>query len=415
MIFEQVYKDSRLIERHRQAPLRSEREQYLKHMLEEGYSHSAMTTAANYMLHIIRIIGLNEVRVVSEGEIKRAADFWAEYRGPFRDPRHYRHGSPKSFIKFARAWFRFLGKLAVPPDPPFQEHVQVFSNALRFDYGLSAATIRDYSNRAHAFLKWLAAHSGNLETVSGADIDRFLAAKRAEGWRPRGIVNQCKALRSFFRFAEMRGWCAPNLALAIRIPRILRDEPRHMGPTWAQVRELLKLAEGSEPEHIRAQALFLLFAVYGLRSSEVIQLRLEDFDWQSEVFTVRRAKHGGTQQYPIQYEVGEAILKYLQYARPHVDDRHVFLGERRPWGPLLHGSVWRSVSRRLRILGIELDHLGPHALRHACANRLLQKGSSLQEIAEFLGHSNTKSVGIYAKCDMSALRKVAAFRLAGLR
>ena len=64
---------------------------------------------------------------------------------------------------------------------------------------------------------------------------------------------------------------------------------------------------------------------------------------------------------------------------------------------------------------IELDHLGPHALRHACANRLLQKGSSLQEIADFLGHRNTKSVGIYAKCDMSALRKVAAFRLAGLR
>lgn len=414
MILEQVYKDTRLVEKHRQAPLLSEREQYLAHMLEENYSHSAMTTAANYMLHAIRILGLNEIRVVSDDEIKRAADFWAEHRGPFRDPRHYRHGSPRSFIKFARAWFRFLGNLAVPPDPPFQEHLQIFSDALRLNYGLSRATIRDYSTRARAFLKWLAAQGGNLETVSAAVIDMFLATKRAEGWRPRGIVNQCKALRSFFRFAETRGWCAPHLALAIRIPRILRDEPRHMGPTWAQVRELLRLAEGPEPEHIRAKALLLLFAVYGLRSSEVIQLRLEDFDWQSEVFTVRRAKHGGTQQYPIQYEVGEAILKYLRYARPRVDDRHVFLGERRPWGPLLHGSVWRTVSRRLQPLGIELDHLGPHALRHACANRLLQKGSSLKEIADFLGHSNTKSVGIYAECDPSALRKVAAFRLAGL-
>ncbi|MBW8869939.1 MAG: tyrosine-type recombinase/integrase, partial [Acidobacteriales bacterium] len=75
----------------------------------------------------------------------------------------------------------------------------------------------------------------------------------------------------------------------------------------------------------------------------------------------------------------------------------------------------RTVSRRLRALGLELDHLGPHALRHACATRLLQKGSSLKEIADFLGHRDTKSVGIYAKCDISALRKVAAFGLAGLQ
>jgi len=143
----------------------------------------------------------------------------------------------------------------------------------------------------------------------------------------------------FFRFAETRGWCAPDLALAIRSPRISKHEPRPIGPTWPQVRQLLKLTEGNEPEHLRAKALLLLFAVYGLRSSEVINLRLEDFDWQSEVFTVRRSKRGGTQQYPIQYEVGEAILKYLQYARPRVNSRHVFLGERRPWGPLLHGTV----------------------------------------------------------------------------
>ena len=166
---------------------------------------------------------------------------------------------------------------------------------------------------------------------------------------------------------------------------------------------------------LRAKALLLLFTVYGLRSSEVINLRLEDFDWQSEVFTVRRAKHGGTQQYPIQYEVGEAILKYLQYARPRVNSRHVFLGERRPWGPLLHATVWRTTSRRMRALGIEIDRLGPHALRHACATRLLQKGSSHKEIADFLGHRDTKSVSIYAKFDTAGLRKVAAFGLTGLQ
>jgi site-specific recombinase XerD len=414
-MFEQIYQNSSLIEKHRKAPLRMEREQYLRHMLEEGYRRSTITNIANYMLHVIRVLGLNEPRVVYEEEIRTGANFWAEYRGPFRDPRHSLYGSPRSFTKFARAWLRFQGKLACPSDSPYQEQIQIFSRALRLDCGLSAATVRTYSTCARIFLKWLVAQGVLLEGASVADIDKFLAAKRDAGWRPRGIVNQCKGMRSFFRFAEMRGWCPANLALAIRGPNILEDKPHPAGPSWAQVRKLLKLADGSEPEHLRAKALLLLFTVYGLRSGEVIQLRLEDFDWQSEVFTVRRAKRGGTQQYPIQYEVGEAILKYLQYARPRVDDRHLFLGERRPWGPLLHTTVWRTVSRRLKVLGIELDHRGPHALRHACATRLLKKGSSLKEIADFLGHSDTRSVGIYAKCDIAALRKVAAFRLAGLR
>jgi integrase/recombinase XerD len=414
-MFEQIYQRSRVIERHRQAPLRPERERYLRHMLEEGYSHNALTTAATYMLHTIRILGLHELRVVHEEELTKGAELWAEYRGPFRDPGHSQSGSPRSFIKYAHAWLRFYGKLAPPPNPPFHKETQVFANALRSTYNLAAATVRGYSNRAQVFLTWLSAQGAELETVTVADIDRFIVAKRAEGWGPRGIANQCGALRSFFRFAALCGWCEPHLALAIRIPRIPKDEPHPTGPTWAQVRKLLKLAEGSDPEHIRAKALLLLFTVYGLRSSEVIGLRLEDFDWKSEVFTVRRAKRGGVQQYPIQYEVGEAILKYLQKARPRVDDRHVFLGERRPWGPLLHTSIWRTVSRRLRRLGIELRHMGPHALRHACATRLLQKGSSLKEIADFLGHRNAKSVSIYAKCDIAALRKVAAFRLGGLR
>lgn len=414
-MFEQIFQRSELIARHRHAPLRVEREQYLKHLLEQGYCHSSSQSAAIYMLHAVRILGLEELRVVHEAELRHGAEVWAEYRGPHRDTRRRDDGSPRSFLKYVRPWFNFHGKLALSPPPLFHEQTRAFAHALRVQEGFTATTARTYSNRVQLFLTWLGAQGGHLQTVSVADLDCFLAEKGAEGRRPRGIANQCDAMRCFFRFAELRGWCAPDLALALRGPRIAKDEPRPTGPTWTQVRQLLKLAEGSEPEQLRAKALMLLFTVYGLRSSEVINLRLDDFDWQSEVFTVRRAKHGGTQQLPIQYEVGEAILKYLRYARPRVDSRHVFLGERRPWGPMLHGTVWRTTSRRMRALGIELAHLGPHSLRHACATRLLQKKSSLQEIADFLGHRNTKSVGIYAKFDMRGLRKVADFRLAGLR
>ena len=77
--------------------------------------------------------------------------------------------------------------------------------------------------------------------------------------------------------------------------------------------------------------------------------------------------------------------------------------------------MWQIVGKRMRQLDIELEHVGPHSLRHACATRLLRKGASLQEIADFLGHRNLKSIGIYARYDTRSLRKVAAFSLAGVR
>ena len=242
-----------------------------------------------------------------------------------------------------------------------------------------------------------------------------MASKREEGWSVRTLASQCQALRSFFGYAEIRGWCVPGIPPGIRSPRIPKYEDRPKGPTWAEVRRRIESASGSAPNELRAKAILLLLAIYGLRSSEVAGLRLNDFDWRSETFSVRRAKRGGIQHCPIQHEVGEAIIQYLRKGRPHCSSRLVFVSTYRPHGLIRLGPMWQIVGWRMRQLRIELEHVGPHSLRHACATRLLKKGASLQKIADFLGHRNIKSIGIYARYDTRSLRKVAAFSLAGVR
>jgi site-specific recombinase XerD len=56
----------------------------------------------------------------------------------------------------------------------------------------------------------------------------------------------------------------------------------------------------------------------------------------------------------------------------------------------------------------------PHALRHACARRLVDGGLSLKEIGDHLGHRSAEATRIYAKVDLSALRLVALEDLGGL-
>ena len=66
-------------------------------------------------------------------------------------------------------------------------------------------------------------------------------------------------------------------------------------------------------------------------------------------------------------------------------------------------------------LGIVPRHRGPHALRHATAQHLLDQGQSMKVIGDYLGHRNPSSVSVYAKVDLGALREVARdFDLEGL-
>ena len=185
-------------------------------------------------------------------------------------------------------------------------------------------------------------------------------------------------------------------------------------PPWNVVERLLASTEGNRPINIRDRAILMLFATYGLRSEEVQLLQLEDLDWEKEVIHVLRPKPRRVQHFPLVPSVGEAILRYLTEVRLQRQSRHVFLTIKAPYSPLTRSALWKAVSDRLRPLNASIRHYGPHSLRHACATRLLAEGFSMKEIADYLGHRDLDSTGVYAKVDIAGLREVAEFELRGL-
>jgi integrase/recombinase XerD len=401
--------------RHRRTPLLKERDQYLAHMLQKGYSANRVRGDAAFLIHIIRIMRLTTLRKVELKEIIKAGKRWANYRGPLRKGGQIQT-TPENFIRVAKAWLSFHGCLVLPPAPirPFDCQIREFKAFLESERGLSSRTVIHYCDRTALFLRWLSERHDRLSLVSVSDVDDFILSKQQAGWSIFTLATHCIVLRAFFRFAERRGWCQPGLPQGILSPRLPKCTDVPKGPSCVDVRRLIRSINKKTPGELRARAMVLLYSIYGLRSSEVAGLRLDDFDWKSETFIVRRAKRGGIQQYPIQYEVGEAILEYLRIGRPHCASRHVFVTVHLPYRSLGPGGMWGVVGRRMKQMGIQTEQFGPHSLRHACATRLLKKGSSLQEIASFLGHRNTKCVGVYAKYDKRSLRKVASFSLAGI-
>jgi site-specific recombinase XerD len=296
----------------------------------------------------------------------------------------------------------------------FADQLRDFARYMTEEHGLSPYSVRSHCWKTSKFLAWFGERHRSLVRVSVEDVDEFLAMKGAAGWNRKSVSVAAQALRAFFRYAETRGWCSAGFAKGIQAPKIYQYEDLPEGPTEKEVRQLLRSVKGSSQAALRTRAFLALFAVYGLRSGEVSRLLLSDFDWRQEVFVVNHSKRRGSQRFPLRREVGDAILHYLQEARPRCACRHLFVTLYPPYRPVGPSALWWVTSSRIKAAGLRFRHNGPHSLRHACATRLLLQGASFKEIGDVLGHRGLESVGIYAKVDLNALRVVANVDLGGL-
>jgi site-specific recombinase XerD len=291
---------------------------------------------------------------------------------------------------------------------PYRAHLQEFLTFLKRERGFADATIVNREHSLRPFLAWLVAQDMPLSTVSPVVITKYFTSAVAGRWKRTTISFHVYALRSFFRFATNRGWCAPGIAESIDAPRVYAYENLPQGPVWEEVKKLVTSVKGTSPVQIRSRCVILLCSVYGLRAGEVCCLRLEDIDWAEERIFVRRPKQRKAQTYPLTTEVGNALLRYLKEVRPRCTRREVLLTLRRPYRPVSVGALSTMTRKLQKKLGLNLKRYGSHVLRHACATHLLAQGLTLKEVGDHLGHMSVAATQIYAKVDLVGLREVAA-------
>lgn len=408
-MFDVLFDWQRLRDKHRSAPMLLERTRYLGHLLNDGVSPIRVRFIANLLLHISHTLRLIELRPTTLEEIRNASQVWEQY-GNYEGTSSLRPPA-QAFYRISVEFFEFHGMLTRPEQKrAFDDLVEQFTDVLR-SRSLSSRTIRDYQDDVRPFLEWLSHRKASFTEVQITDVDDYIESKRALGWKPRTVSSVCTGLRSLFRFAEMQGLCQPGIRLRIKSPRI---DPYSSGlkcPSWQQVRRVLKSPVNGRYWEYRQHLICVLGTIYGLRASEIAGLRVDDFDWQNEILTVRRAKRGGLQQFPLVDEVGEAVIGYLKFGRPACKCRSLLVTRTTPYRPVPTCEIWASVKRRFQSVFDTSICFGAHSLRHACATQLLRKGASLQEIASFLGHKSLRYVNIYARHDRRMLRVVSRFSL----
>ena len=201
-----------------------------------------------------------------------------------------------------------------------------FDDYMRNERGLSVATRRGRRSVINRFLSQTFATVASPSLVTIKDADAFLQSLGEQGSHSRVSLQMVAGcLRAFCRYGATRGWCESSVAEAIKSPRVYSLASVPIGPSWDDVKRLLALTEGDKPIDIRARAILMLLAVYGLRASEVKHLRLDDFDWEQEILSVSVSKTRRKRIFPLLREVGDAVLLYIRQVRPHTGHREVFL------------------------------------------------------------------------------------------
>jgi integrase len=249
----------------------------------------------------------------------------------------------------------------------------------------------------------------DISEVQLADVSLFIPFISKQ-YQPTSMRTVLSALRSFLRFVETNNLTAFCLSHAIPsssgrktvvVPKITSEEEQ----------KLLDSEDRTTSSGKRNFAMFLLALRTGLRSIDIINLKLGDIQWKSNTIEIVQAKTDTPLVLPLLTDVGNAIADYILNGRPDSQLPFLFLRTQAPYRKLSGNSACYWIScKMMKAAGIRQgkgDQKGFHCLRHSLAARLLAEETPLPIISSILGHRDKDSTKIYLSTDLEHLRACA--------
>lgn len=239
-----------------------------------------------------------------------------------------------------------------------------------------------------------------ITDIEDSDILSFISASR-------NFKDRYYTMRQFCRFLYARKYTGTDFDYILARNHFPKREKLPSIYSIDEIRQIEASVEQSGPVGKRDYAILLLASRLGLRASDICRLKFPNIDWEHNKIMFTQYKTGKPVELPLLAEVGEAIVNYLQYARPVSDLQEVFLSARPPYCSMNRYAINSAISQIMRESGVDISHrkFGPHSMRHSLASRLLANGVSLPVISESLGHNNTVSTMEYLRVDISSLIK----------
>ncbi len=291
----------------------------------------------------------------------------------------------------------------------YSKAMEKFQHHLLVERGYSKLTVKEYLNDLKLFKEYLQEKENypndfSVERVEKYEIVDFLGniiiiKENTPATRNRKLYS----LRSFFKYLVQEKILSNNPAETVEASKTEnRSEPIYLKTNDA--RKYIRTIRNSDSRNnIRDLAIVKLFLYAGLRISELVNLDMENLDFDDEALKFY-GKGNKERVIPLHNDVIEAILDYLPLRdqvdiKKEEDKNALFLssqGKR-----ISPRTIQLFVKKYAREAGLrQASKITPHKLRHTFATSLYHQTKDIKVLQDLLGHADISTTQIYTHTDL---------------
>ncbi len=289
--------------------------------------------------------------------------------------------------------------------------IENFLEMLAAEKAASPNTIEAYRLDIEKFAEFISPLS--LTSVALQDLRNFVQYLQKQGYSARSINRKISSIRQFYQFLTSEDIITNNPTIEIDLQKQAKTLPKMLQKK--EIKQLFDyLNNNDSPEMIRLNCMLAITYSAGLRVSELVSLKLSNFDISNNLINqiFRVLGKGNKERVAIlNDQAQDKLIKYLKI-------RDFFIPKKQAkiclWLFPSSGSQGYITRHRFAQLlkelalnvGIDPESISPHVLRHSFASHLLANGADLRSIQELLGHSSINTTQIYTHLDNEKLEQV---------
>ncbi|MGG7621956.1 tyrosine-type recombinase/integrase [Bacillus coreaensis] len=245
---------------------------------------------------------------------------------------------------------------------------------------LSEMTIRFYEqNLVHFFGFMNEQGIDYVREIEKKYVDKFIMWLKKKGLKPTTINTYMRATRAFLYFAMRE-----NYLIQFEIRLIKADKEQKEPYTEEEIKKLIKkpsIRECGYVEH-RNWVLVNYLLETGNRLNTVLNLMVQDIDFDSGMVILTTTKNRKAQYNPISEHLIKILTEYIRMYRLIKDD-YLFMNELGE--QMSRNSMQHAIARYNKKRGVEKTSI--HAFRHTFAKHYITSGGDAFKLQRLLGHS----------------------------
>lgn len=270
--------------------------------------------------------------------------------------------------------------------------------------GLSSKNINGIKQFISRFLKHLEDNKINVSALNVLNINEYLLSFKSIS--KISLKDYIFMLKKFLNYLFENNIIDKNYKN--QLPSIKRPKNSKLPSVWSfdELNQVINSIDRTSYNGKRDYAIILLAITTALRGYDIINLKLTDINFKENIITVIQEKTKREIIIPLMDKTKEALLDYINNARPTSNYPHIFLSCNAISRPITNTSALSTMLKRYsNKVGLTNNKKrGIHSLRHTTLNFLFNDNeTSLTTITEISGHYNPDSLNAYIKTDAKRL------------